>query len=395
MDSCRNLTTNNAVGLCLLPSELIQDILFRLALPEIIGMKTVSKTLTSVISSTDFRRDYNTQSDTDTWVFVYTKRSLRDSVLHGFTDRSDSWFKIRVSEFLSPVVPPGEDLSFLTASGDFFLFSSNYCRQLIAVNLKLKTVKKIPPSPLGPRGISSWRRSGLKLIAGPHGTDRFRFLFSEFYENRPVLFEYVSESDTWRSIEAVENDLNRPDPKKKKVYLSVVHRRSDSVVLAVGQEENDHPPVILRPRFDGRGIEERLAVGFCTAGSSTLYVFGDDHMAIVRSANVDDQQVRVFGCIELWGLSGGGGGIWELISKVPQALVNRVRKPYSVIMGCLEARGDGIIRVILVSNFKGMWDIIWFSFDIEKGEWKWVPIPETRMEGFNIAGITLSTGLKL
>ncbi|RZC91883.1 hypothetical protein C5167_021596 [Papaver somniferum] len=153
------------------------------------------------------------------------------------------------------------------------------------------------------------------------------------------------------------------------------------------------PPVILRPRFDGRGLEERLAVGFSTADSCTLNVFGDDYMAIVRSANVDDQQVRGFGCIELWGLSGGGGA-WELISKVPQALVNRVRKPYSVIMGCLEAR-DGIIRVILMSNFKGLWDIIWFSFDSVKGEWKWVPIPETRMEGLNIAGITLSTGLKL
>ncbi|KAI3881010.1 hypothetical protein MKX03_037588 [Papaver bracteatum] len=393
MESCRNLTTNNAVGLCLLPSELIQDILFRLALPEILRMKTVSKTLTSVISSADFHHDYNTQSDPDTWVFVYTKRSLRDSVLHGFTDRSDSWFKIRVSEFLSPVVPPGEDLSFLTASGDFFLFSSNHCRQLIAVNLKLKTVKKIPPSPLGPRDISSWRRSGLKLIAGPNGSDRFRFLFAEFYEDRPVLFEYVSESDSWRSIEAVENELNRPDRGRKRVYLSLVHRRSDSVVLAVGQEENDQPPVILRPRFDGRGVEERLAVGFSTADSSTLNVFGDDYMAIVRSANVDDQQVRGFGCIELWGL-GGGGGMWELISKVPQDLVNRVRKPYSVIMGCLEAR-DEIIRVILMSNFKGLWDIIWFSFDLAKGEWKWIPIPETRMEGLNIAGITLSAGLKL
>ncbi|MCL7028296.1 hypothetical protein MKW94_018583 [Papaver nudicaule] len=392
MESCRNLTTNNAVGLCLLPSELIQDILFRLALPEIIRMKTVSKTLASVITSTDFRRDYNIQSETDTWVFVYTKRSLRDSILHGFTDRSDSWFKIRVSELLSPVVPPGEDLSFLTASGDFFLFSSNNCRQLIAVNLKLKTVKKIPPSPLGPRGISSWRRSGLKLIAGPHGTDRFRFLFADLYENRPVLFEYVSESDTWRSIEAVENELNQPGRERdqKKVYLSVIHRRSESVVLAVGQGVNDHPPVILRPRFDGRGVEERLAVGFSTSDTNTLNIFGDDYMAIVRSANVDGQ-VKVFGCIEVWRLS---GGVWELVSKVPQDLVNKVRKPYSVIMGCLEAR-DGIVRVILVSNFKGMWDTIWFSFDLVKGEWKWVPIPETRMEGLNIAGITLSTGLKL
>ncbi|KAI3967557.1 hypothetical protein MKW92_009257 [Papaver armeniacum] len=353
MESCRNLTTNNAVGLCLLPSELIQDILFRLALPEILRMKTVSKTLTSVISSTYFRRDYNTQSVPDTWVFVYTKRSLRDSILHGFTDRSDSWFKIRVSEFLSPVVPPGEDLSFLTASGDFFLFSSNHCRQLIAVNLKLKTVKKIPPTPLGPRDISSWRRSGLKLIAGPNGSDRFRFLFAEFYKNRPVLFEYVSGSDTWRSIEAVENELNRPDRGRKRVYLSLK---------------------TIRPRFDGRGVEERLAVGFSTADSSTLNVFGDDYMAIVRSANVDDQQVRGFGCIKLWGR---GGGMWELVSKVPQDLVNRARKPYSVIMGCLEAR-DGIIRVILMSNFKGLWDIIWFSFDLVKGEWKWVPIPETK-----------------
>ncbi|MCL7037371.1 hypothetical protein MKW94_026721 [Papaver nudicaule] len=179
-------------------------------------------------------------------------------------------------------------------------------------------------------------------------------------------------------------------------------------MLAVGQGVNDHPPVILRPRFDGRGVEERLAVGFSTSDANTLNIFGDDYMAIVRSANVDGQ-VKVFGCIEVWRLNGGagGGGIWELVSKVPQDLVNRVRKPYVAIMGCLEAR-DRIVRVILVSNFKGMWGTIWFSFDLVKGGaiahpcirvdsplWKWIPIPETRMEGLNIAGITLSTGLKL
>ncbi|OVA06547.1 F-box domain [Macleaya cordata] len=395
MDVSRNLTSN-AVGLCLLPSELIQDILFRLTLPEIVRLKSVSKTLTSVISCDDFRRDYNIQSSSDTWLFIYKKRSPRDSVLHGFTDRSNRWFKIPVADYLSPVVPPGEDLYFLTASGDFFLFASNNCREVIAVNLTLNTVKKIPPSPLGPRGTSSWRRSGLKLIAGPPGSDRFRFLFAELYENRPVLFEYISEIDTWRSVEARENEWNQQhggQREKEKVYLSVIHRRSESVVLATGP--GNDAPVILRPRFEGGGVEERLAIGFSTGDvSNRLHVYGDGCMVIVRSEGVDlSVRVRFFTCIEVWGLSVDGRQ-WEFMSRVPEVLVERVRKPYNAMMGCLEER-DGIIRVILVSNFEGLWDLIWLSYDLERRLWNWVPLPATSMKGLNMAGITLSTGLTL
>ncbi|KAF6148974.1 hypothetical protein GIB67_043285 [Kingdonia uniflora] len=242
------------IGFSLLPSELIQDIFLRLALPEIHRVKSVSKTLTPVITCKHFLREYNVRSVTDSWVFVYKKRSsLRDSVLYGFTDRLNRWFSIPVYGLLSGVVPPGDDLYFLTASGDFFLFASNRRQELIAVNFSLNTVKKIPSSLLGPRGTSSWRRSGLKLISGPPGSDRFRFLFAERYMNRPVLFEYNSESDTWR---IVQTSGNQPcGDRSENVYLSVTHHGSESVILGVRPQLGlgDELPVILRPRFDNEG----------------------------------------------------------------------------------------------------------------------------------------------
>ncbi|KAF5192619.1 Gras family transcription factor family protein [Thalictrum thalictroides] len=394
MDNGSRNLTSNAVSFSLLPSELIEDIFLRLALPEIFRLKCVSKTLTSVIYGNDFRTEFNLRSSSDTWLFVYKKRSPRDSVLYGFTYRSNRWFKIPIVEFLFPIVPPGEDLYFLTASGGFFLFASNNCRELIAVNLTLNTVKKIPPSPLGPRGTSSWRRSGLKLIAGPPDSDKFRFLFAELYENRPVLFEYSSETDTWKSYEAKEDEGNEPrvSQLKEKVFLSVVHRRNDSILLAV--ETNDHhnnPPLVLRPRFNGEE-QERLAIGFSrgNAAISRLHVYGDSCMVIVRS---EGERVRVFSCIEVWGLCKDGRG-WKFISKVPTGLVDKVRKPYGVMMGCLEER-DGIVRVVLVTNNEGVWDLIWLCYEMGSREWSWVPLPEFRMKGLNMAGITISSGLTL
>ncbi|KAF6148975.1 hypothetical protein GIB67_043286 [Kingdonia uniflora] len=88
------------------------------------------------------------------------------------------------------------------------------------------------------------------------------------------------------------------------------------------------------------------------------------------------------------------GRNWEMISKVSNDLVERLKKPYGVMMGVLEER-DGVIRVILVSNYKGLWDFIWLSYDMGKREWSWVPLPEFRTKGLNMAGIALSSGLTL
>ncbi|XP_042496120.1 uncharacterized protein LOC122075230 [Macadamia integrifolia] len=393
MDGSRN-PASNTVGLCLLPSELIQDILIRLALPELSYLRSVCKFLTSIISGNDFRREFNVRSSSDNWLFVYTKRSTRTSVLHGFTERSNRWFNIPIVKYLFPMVPPGEDLYFLTASGDFFLFASNNCRELIAVNPTAKTTRKIPPSPLGPRGTSSWRRSGLKLIAGPSGSDNFRFLFAELSENRPVLFEYSSETDTWNSMDANESeDREQRGSDRRRVYLSVVHRRRESVAIALSETETDGP-VVVRPRFDG-GMEERLAIGFSASDEvHRLHVYGDGNMVIIRSTVVNEfAKVRMFTCIEMWRISLDGMR-WEFVSKVPNGLVEKVRKPYGVMMGCLEER-YAKVSVILMSNHKGQWDLIWLSYDLGKGNWKCVSLPEFRMEGLNMGGIALSSGLSL
>ncbi|KAK2967757.1 hypothetical protein RJ640_029653 [Escallonia rubra] len=159
MESHRSSTTN-AVGLCLLTSELIQYILLHLSLPDVFQFKSVSKSIAFLICDQDFVRDYNLQSSSATWLFVYKKHWHGDAVLQGFTDCSNRWFKVLIADTLKQMIPRGEDLYFLTASGDHFLFALNTSQEIISVNPVLKTVKRIPPSPLGPRGTSSWRRSG-------------------------------------------------------------------------------------------------------------------------------------------------------------------------------------------------------------------------------------------
>ncbi|KAL5975239.1 hypothetical protein ACLOJK_031918 [Asimina triloba] len=391
MSGERNLTCN-AVGLCLLPSELLQDIFLRLALPEILRLRSVSKTLSSVVSGDDFRHLYGRRSSSETWLFLYKKRSPREAALYGFNDRSGRWFRFPVAGILLPVVPPGEDLYFLAASGDFFLFSSNNRRELIAVKLTSNTVKKIPASPLGPRGTSSWRRSGLKLIAGPPGSDSFRFVFAEMYENRPVLFVYSSITDTWQSLEASESGRAPRVSDGGTLFLSVVHRRRESLLICAGAGQE--APVVMRPRFEAGVFEERLAVGLIAGNASDrLHVYGDGRMAVVRSGGFDGE--KVFGCVELWGLSSDGRG-WELISRVPKGLVERerIRKRFGAMTGCLEER-DGVIRVVLMSNYKGLWDLIWLAYDLERREWSWVPLPDNGTSGLNMAGIAVSSALRL
>lgn len=392
MNNHRNSTTS-AIGFCLLPSELIQNILLYLVLPEIIRLKLVSKSFSLIISDQDFIRACNIRSRSSAWLFVYKKRWPRDLTLHGFTDQSQRWFQIPIANSLRPIISLGDDLYFLTASGKFFLFVSNTKKVVISVNLVAQTVKKIPPSPLGPRGTSSWRRSGMKLVAGPPGSDHFRFLFVELMENRPILFVYDSESEKWESMEAKENVANLPchsERESENIYLSVINGRSESVLILVKSHGDGTTPLILRPRFGNGGNDGgQLTVQFSWGNViDRLHVYGDGHMMIVTSDGVG--KMMLMG-IELWGLSLNGRH-WQHISKVPSKLMEQIKKPHGVMVGCLEKR-DGIVRAALMSNFEGLWHIIWLTYDIQTRHWIWVTLPDCKMKGSNMAGFAFSSGI--
>lgn len=395
MESHRN--SASTVGFSLLPSELIQCIFLRLSLPDIFPLRSVSKSIGSMFSDQDFVRNYNLHSSIATWLFIYKKRWHRDTVLYGVTDCSNRWFKILSAQLLKSIVPPSEDLYFLTASGNFFLFALNGSQEMISVNPVTKMVKKIPPSPLGRRGTSSWRRSGMKLLSGPPGSCHFRFLFTELHENNPILFEYDSETDKWQSINARENngDLSCGNKNGRDcIFLSAYNGWNESVIIVVG---NSGTPVVVRPRFDGGWNEEgRLAVGFSWGNAiDQLHVYGDGNMMIVRSDGVDDgnKKVRTLKGVEIWSLSSNGRR-WEPISKVTREIIDEIKRPYGVMMGCLDER-DGIIRAILMSNLEGVWDMIWLSYDNESRQWSWAPLPDCKMKGSNMAGISFSSGLTL
>ncbi|KAK2967759.1 hypothetical protein RJ640_029655 [Escallonia rubra] len=397
MESHQSSTTN-AVGLCLLPSELIQYILLCLPLPDVYRFKSVSKSIALLISDQDFVRDYNLQSSSATWLFIYKKRWKRDAVLHGFTDCSNRWFKFLIADTLKEMIPRCEDLYFLTASGDHFLFALNTSQEVILVNPVLKTIKRIPPSPLGPRCTSSWRRSGMKLLSGPPGVGHFRFLFAEMNEDFPVLFEYSSITDKWHSTVARENfgvlqrcNGREGDPS----FLSIFNGRNESVLIATGSQ--GETPVVVRPRFHGGGNDEgQSAVGFGWGNAiNRLQVYGDGNMVIARSESVDvaKSNTKLLKSLELWSLSSDGRR-WEFISNVPSELIDQIKKPHGVMMGCLE-ESKGTVRVVLMSNFESVWDIIWLCYGRGEREWTWVPVPDCKMKGSNLAGITFSSGLTL
>lgn len=390
--------TSTAVGLCLLPSELLLEILARLALPEILRLRAVSKALESLVSG-DFRRIHGGGS----WIFLFKKRPPRDAVLRGFNDRAGRWFRFPVAGILSPAVPPGEDLYLLAADGDFFLFACNGRRELVAVNLRTGAVRRIPASPLGPRGTSSWRRPGLKLVAGPSGSDSFRFVFAELHQDRPVLYEYSSGTGAWRSREAVEPRAREqerdapaaPTDAAAAALLSISHHGSESMVVRAGMMEGgeQEPPVFFRPRFARPGAAE------VAESADRLLVYGDGNMAILKSATVSTEEthrvrVRSLMGVELWGMSRDGRE-WELIARAPKELMERVGgRPYCVMMGCLEGKA-GVIRVVIMSNYKGLWDLIWVSYDRAKGEWASVPVPDYGTKGLNMAGIAVTSSLGL
>ncbi|KAM7277417.1 hypothetical protein ACFE04_019283 [Oxalis oulophora] len=390
---------NGVVGFCLLPSELIQTILLHLSLPEILHMKLLNKSISFIISDHNFIQACNSKSMSSTWLFVCKKRWRRDLMLYGFSDdQSHRWFRIPIDQLLKPLIFPGEDIYFLTANANFFLFVSNTRQEVLAVNLVLMSVKKIPHSPLGPRGTSSWRRSGIKLIRCPgsgSGSAHFRFLFAELVDNVPLLFEYQSETDTWRSTEAVESQ-----------YCEEIQRGSECVFLNASEStvvatrvvnKSNVVPIVVRPRFNMLVNEPHLAVGF-RRPMNRIHVYGDGYMMIIKSDEISvDGRERVVKEIEIWGLSGRSGGEykWEYVSRVKSELMDKInKKPFGVIMGCLEVK-NGVIKGVLMSNLDGLWDIIWLVYDINNGEWSWVKVPDSNTKGSNMAGISFSSGLTL
>uniref|UniRef100_A0A2N9G4J6 F-box associated domain-containing protein n=1 Tax=Fagus sylvatica TaxID=28930 RepID=A0A2N9G4J6_FAGSY len=235
----------------------------------------------------------------------------------------------------------------------------------------------------------------MKLVAGPSGSDHFRFLFVELVENRPILFVYDSQSEKWESMEVKENVANLPCLSEREshyIYLSVINGRSESVLIVVNSHGTTSKPLILRPRFGSGGVDDgQLTVRFSWGNViDRLHVYGDGHMIIMMSDGIDKMMLTG---IELWGLS-LDGRYWQYISKVPSKLMEQIKKPYGVMVGCLEER-DGIVRAALMSNFEGLWHIIWLTYDIKTRHWIRVIVPDCKMKGSNMAGIAFSSGITL
>ncbi|XP_047060229.1 uncharacterized protein LOC124666941 [Lolium rigidum] len=376
---------STALGtLLLLPSELLHEILIRLALPELLRVRSVARPLSHLISSADFRRFYHLSSASSgpapaaAWLLIFKKLPPRGAALRGFHGPSGRWFRIPVSDIISPAVPPGEDLYFLAASGSSFLFAANGRRELVVVDLSSQSARRLPPSPLGPRGTSSWRRFGLKLVADPPGSNRFRFMFAELVNNTPFLFEYQSDTDTWRSSEAALVAGPSAPAGPDGTYLCAAHAGPDCVMVYSGPGADR--PVFFRPRFPHNlgGHGDRL------------HVYGDGSAVVVRSTAVE-ARTKVVAGVELYGFGPEVGGDWQLVSTVPAELVEGFRKPYAVMTGLLAER-EGVIRLILISNCRGAWDLVWLSYDPASAEWRWVPVPDWGgVKGLNMAGIAVSS----
>lgn len=119
-------------------------------------------------------------------------------------------------------------------------------------------------------------------------------------------------------------------------------------------------------------------------------------MVIIKSVPIEDGlgsrvrvRMRVLIGIELWGISSDGSE-WVLTSRVCSEMIEEVKKPYGVMMGCMAER-EGVVRVVLMSNSKGAWDLVWLSYNRAKCVWSWVPVPDCGTKGLNMAGIALSS----
>lgn len=355
-------------------------------------MKLINKYVLTTISDRSFIRQLNDGSQRDTWIFVYTRRWRRDNgVLHGFSDRSVRWFKIPVAEILTGEIFPGEELYLLTASGNFLLFASNTHSGIIAVDLVGRSVRRISSCPLGPRGTSSWRRSGMKLVPDPSNPGHFRFMFAELVNNRPVLFTYHSNTTTWHTQEA-DDTSNWDFKKNSNVFLSLYNRPHESLVMSV---DDGLFPAILRPRITHDAIREcPSSVGFSRNDleSQLLHIHGDEYKVVIRLDTTEISKMKKMKSLEVWEISSNGEN-WELVSRAPSHVISN--KPCGVMMGCLERR-LGVIRVALMTNHEGLWNIIWLDYDKERDKWEWVPMPHCRfLQGSNMAGISFSSGLTI
>ena len=212
-----------------------------------------------------------------------------------------------------------------------------------------------------------------------------RFLFAELVNNTPFLFEYRSETDTWQQSESVLAEGNSP-ASPDGTYLCAAHAGPDCVMVYAGPGAGDRP-VFFRPRFPN------AAAG--AGHGDRLHVYGDGSAAVVRSAAVEDPagraRAKVVTGVELYGFAGVGGD-WELVGSVPGELVEGFRKPYGVMTGLLAER-EGVVRLVLISNCRGAWDLVWLSYDRARGgEWRWVPVPDWGgSKGLNMAGIAVSS----
>jgi hypothetical protein len=199
--------------------------------------------------------------------------------------------------------------------------------------------------------------------------------------NTPFLFEYRSETDTWQQSEAVLASAEGPTtpPARDGTYLFAAHAGQDCVMVYSSPGAGDRPPVFFRPRFPPQNAADRL------------HVYGDGSAAVVRSAAVDRTRVKVVTGVDLYGLGASPGGDWELVASVPGELVEGFRKPYAVMTGLLSER-EGVVRLVLISNCRGAWDLVWLSYDSARCEWRWVPVPDWgASKGLNMAGIAVSS----
>ncbi|KAF3791875.1 hypothetical protein EJ110_NYTH11848 [Nymphaea thermarum] len=362
-------------GFSVLPSELIENIILRLPLPEIICLSSACKGLNSMISSVEFQRKYNKLSS-DNWIFVFKKQPFKKSTIFGFSSACNRWFRFPIAQLLEPVVSPGEDIYLLAASAGFFLFSLNNCQELVVTNPVSKSTQKIPTNPLGRRGTSSWRRPSMKLI-GNRTSGSFKFMFIEDLGQGPVLYLYRSATNMWSITEAQE--MTR-QVKENMVFLTAAH------IVGVSLETNV-AACIYRPSSEegSQGLSIGLLGAYMTG---PLHIYGDGRLVVVRSESIDGRS-RAIKEIEIWGLNLDGRK-WKLFGRTPHSLLESVRKPFEVLTGRLEDR-EGVVRVILVSYFEGRWNMLWISYDSLKMDWHMAELPEFGMKGINIAGVAISS----
>lgn len=240
----------------------------------------------------------------------------------------------------------------------------------------------------------------MKLVAsptGPTGSTHFRFMFAEFVSERSILFVYDSINDSWRSIEAEEGDgdVGIEEEEKKRIFLNVINGRRESVLVVCRRDGGGAAVVRRRLVGGGGGGDMTMRVGFSWGNViDRLHVYGDGYMMIVESEGGDGKR-RILKGIEMWGVKNNdNNGEWEFISKAPMDVMKKMERVYGVMMGCLEER-DGVIRGSLVTNWEGVWDILWVSFVLDTNQWSWIPLPDCKMKGFNLAGISFSSGLTL